>query len=186
MADQSSADPATTPVKAVVRKKKNSKADVRPEAESDSSANIDVKSNEAAADPVIEQPTTSDAVPEAVTLSPPSPPASVAAVAVEEEQPVAVPAKRVSDVSMDPSSARCRHYDMDLIPRDELTDLQFRSDRMIQDLQDRLSHEEDAAANLSSSKKKLEGDISNLKKDLENLELSLQKVRAIVKSRTSG
>lgn len=49
-------------------------------------------------------------------------------------------------------------------------------EKYIQELQDRLSHEEDAAANLNQNKRKLEGDVQNLKKDLENLELALQKV----------
>lgn len=49
-------------------------------------------------------------------------------------------------------------------------------EKYIQEMQDRLSHEEDAAANLNQGKRKLEGEISNLKKDLENLELALQKV----------
>lgn len=49
-------------------------------------------------------------------------------------------------------------------------------EKYIQELQDRLSHEEDSAASLNQSKRKLEGDVQNLKKDLENLELALQKV----------
>ena len=42
-------------------------------------------------------------------------------------------------------------------------------------MQDRLSHEEDAHASLSSSKKKLENEIQNQKKEIEDLELALQK-----------
>lgn len=49
-------------------------------------------------------------------------------------------------------------------------------ENLIQEMQDRLSGEEDAHQNLSAGKKKLEGDISHLKKDIEDLELSLQKV----------
>jgi hypothetical protein len=63
-----------------------------------------------------------------------------------------------------------------MISREELNNYKTACDSIIQDLQDRLSHEEDAAANLNQNKKKLEGDISNLKKDIENVELALQKV----------
>lgn len=63
-----------------------------------------------------------------------------------------------------------------MIPRQELVDFKSLCDVKLQELQDRLAHEEDAAQNLSSGKKKLEGDISNLKKDIENLELALSKV----------
>ena len=64
----------------------------------------------------------------------------------------------------------------DMISRTELNNYKSACDSLIQDLQDRLSHEENAAANLNQSKKKLEGDIQNLKKDIENVELALQKV----------
>jgi cell division protein FtsL len=43
-------------------------------------------------------------------------------------------------------------------------------------MQDRLSHEEDAHAQLNQQKKKLESEISQQKKEIEDLELSLQKV----------
>jgi len=49
-------------------------------------------------------------------------------------------------------------------------------DLLIQDLQDRLGHEEDAHSALSSQKKKLEQELSQQKKEIEDLELSLQKV----------
>ncbi|XP_023210290.1 myosin heavy chain, muscle-like isoform X18 [Centruroides sculpturatus] len=45
----------------------------------------------------------------------------------------------------------------------------------LQELQDRLNHEEDAHSSLNSVKKKLEGEISSLKKDMEDLELTIQK-----------
>lgn len=64
----------------------------------------------------------------------------------------------------------------DKVSREELINYRLACDSLLKDLQDRLSHEEDAAQSLSSNKKKLEGDISNLKKDIENLELALQKV----------
>lgn len=64
----------------------------------------------------------------------------------------------------------------DMISREELNNYKTACNSLIQDLQDRLSHEEDAAANLNQNKKKLEGDVANLKKDIENLELTLQKV----------
>lgn len=51
-------------------------------------------------------------------------------------------------------------------------------DLLIQDYQDRLSHEEDAHTQLSSQKKKLEGEISNQKKEIEDMNLALQKVSA--------
>lgn len=51
-------------------------------------------------------------------------------------------------------------------------------EKYIQELQDRLSHEEDSAASLNQNKRKLESDVANLKKDIENLELALQKVRS--------
>lgn len=47
----------------------------------------------------------------------------------------------------------------------------------LQELQERLSREEDSASNLNSSKKKLEGEVSNLKKEIEDLQLVIQKVR---------
>ena len=51
-------------------------------------------------------------------------------------------------------------------------------EKYIQELQDRLSHEEDSTASLNQTKRKLESDVANLKKDIENLELALQKVRS--------
>lgn len=63
---------------------------------------------------------------------------------------------------------------------DELNHYKSVYESRMQEMQDRLSHEEDAAQNLSQSKRKLESDISNLKKDLENVELSLQKVSCAV------
>ena len=67
--------------------------------------------------------------------------------------------------------------DEDKVSREELINYRLACDSLLKDLQDRLSHEEDAASNLQSNKKKLEGDLSNLKKDMENLELALQKVK---------
>ena len=49
-------------------------------------------------------------------------------------------------------------------------------DSLLQELQDRLGHEEDAHSNLSSAKKKLEQELAHQKKEIEDLELSLQKV----------
>lgn len=46
----------------------------------------------------------------------------------------------------------------------------------LQELQDRLAREEDSASNLNSNKKKLEGEVSNLKKEIEDLQLVIQKV----------
>lgn len=57
-----------------------------------------------------------------------------------------------------------------------LTSYKQQYDLLIQDLQDRLSHEEDAHAALNQTKKKLEGEIAHQKKEIEDLELSLQKV----------
>lgn len=48
----------------------------------------------------------------------------------------------------------------------------------LQELQERLGREEDAHASLNSNKKKLEGEMSNLKKEIEDLQLVIQKVRA--------
>uniref|UniRef100_A0A1W7RA59 Myosin heavy chain, muscle n=1 Tax=Hadrurus spadix TaxID=141984 RepID=A0A1W7RA59_9SCOR len=48
-------------------------------------------------------------------------------------------------------------------------------EQQLQELQDRLGHEEDAHASLNSAKKKLEGEISSMKKDIEDLELTIQK-----------
>jgi thiamine pyrophosphokinase len=45
-----------------------------------------------------------------------------------------------------------------------------------QDTQERLQQEEDARNQLFQGKKKLEQEISGLKKDIEDLELSVQKV----------
>lgn len=49
----------------------------------------------------------------------------------------------------------------------------------LQELQERLSREEDAHSNLNSNKKKLEGELGNLKKEIEDLQLVIQKVRDI-------
>ena len=46
----------------------------------------------------------------------------------------------------------------------------------LQDTQDRLTQEEDARNQLFQAKKKLEQELSGLKKDIEDLELALQKV----------
>ncbi|XP_074602160.1 myosin heavy chain isoform X13 [Brevipalpus obovatus] len=48
-------------------------------------------------------------------------------------------------------------------------------EHQLHEIQDRLAHEEDAHATLSSSKKKLEGEVAHLKKDIEDMELNLQK-----------
>ncbi len=53
---------------------------------------------------------------------------------------------------------------------------------MQQDLQDRLSHEEDAHTALTSQKKKLEQEMQQQKKEIEDLELSIQKVWTIFTS----
>lgn len=58
----------------------------------------------------------------------------------------------------------------------ELENYKKTYNNLIQELQDRLSHEEDAHSSLASTKKKLEGDLGNLKKEIEDLELALQKV----------
>jgi hypothetical protein len=47
-----------------------------------------------------------------------------------------------------------------------------------QDTQERLQQEEDARNQLFQGKKKLEQEISGLKKDIEDLELTVQKVNA--------
>lgn len=73
----------------------------------------------------------------------------------------------------------------DKISREELINYRIACDSLIKDLQDRLSHEEDAAASLQSNKKKLEGDVSNLKKEIENLELALQKVSLVLSRHNS-
>lgn len=46
----------------------------------------------------------------------------------------------------------------------------------LQELQERLSREEDAHTSLNSGKKKLESEISNFKKEIEDLQLVIQKV----------
>ena len=46
----------------------------------------------------------------------------------------------------------------------------------LQDTQDRLTQEEDARNQLFQAKKKLEQELSGFKKDIEDLELALQKV----------
>lgn len=46
----------------------------------------------------------------------------------------------------------------------------------LQELQERLSREEDAHANLNQNKKKLEGETANLRKEIEDLQLVIQKV----------
>ena len=66
--------------------------------------------------------------------------------------------------------------DADKITINELNNYKRTYEKIIQEMQDRLSHEEDSAASLNQGKRKLEGDIQNLKKDLENVELALQKV----------
>lgn len=48
-------------------------------------------------------------------------------------------------------------------------------DCVVQDTQDRLQQEEDARNQLFQQKKKLEQEVSGLKKDIEDLELSVQK-----------
>lgn len=47
----------------------------------------------------------------------------------------------------------------------------------LQELQERLTREEDAHTNLNQNKKKMEGEVSNLKKEIEDLQLVIQKVR---------
>ena len=49
-----------------------------------------------------------------------------------------------------------------------------------QDTQERLQQEEDARNQLFQGKKKLEQEISGLKKDIEDLELSVQKVNFLL------
>lgn len=90
---------------------------------------------------------------------------------VATPEPV-VPVARFSN-ELPVNTCTCKNH----ISRDELEDYKLTSDGLIQELQDRLSHEEDAASNLSQGKKKLEGDLSGLKKEIEDLELGLQKVR---------
>lgn len=89
-----------------------------------------------------------------------------------EPAPVSSPAP-VSKSSID------YHVNEDMISREELNSYKITYDGLIQELQDRLSHEEDAAANLGQGKKKLEGDLAGLKREVEDLELSLQKVCTI-------
>lgn len=48
----------------------------------------------------------------------------------------------------------------------------------LQELQERLAREEDAHANLNQNKKKLEGEAANLRKEIEDLQLVIQKVGA--------
>ena len=186
MDDPSSSEPPPPVVKAVVKKKKNSRTDA-------SKSDVDVDSTEKAdvapPDPVAEVPSATAAAaavggdPSPLVHSDPQTEAAATPCSPAVSSSVDVPLPRVS-ISDQPSarqpsldySSMPRDPDPDLISRQELIDLKTASDRMIQEMQDRLSHEEDASASLSSTKKKLEGDISNLKKDLENLELSLQKV----------
>lgn len=72
--------------------------------------------------------------------------------------------------------------DNDAIDNDTAVDQQYVSalkrqyDLLLQDLQDRLGHEEDAHSALTSQKKKLEQELAQQKKEIEDLELSLQKV----------
>lgn len=102
------------------------------------------------------------------TVPPPEVPPQPVPQAVPE--PIVVPAPRANElpINVDP--------DYNKISRDELNSYKSACDALIKELQDRLSHEEDAAANLAGNKKKLEGDLSSLKKDIEDLELALQKV----------
>lgn len=51
--------------------------------------------------------------------------------------------------------------------------------QQLQELQDRLQQEEDAHTQLLGTKKKLEGEIQGFKKDIEDLELTIQKVSLI-------
>lgn len=45
-----------------------------------------------------------------------------------------------------------------------------------QDVSERLTHEEDAHVQIAQIKKKLEMDVNTLKKEVEDLELTIQKV----------
>lgn len=144
---------------AATKKKRVSKPNVDPQKDLEFDGKAEIETNE----------TSSPNSVAPVTLNAQLPP-EILPADVANESKVIPPAENLSP-QPDPY--------FDLIPRHELIDYKSATDLMIQDLQDRLSHEEDAAAGLSSTKKKLEGDISNLKKDLENLELSLQKVRMI-------
>jgi seryl-tRNA synthetase len=51
-----------------------------------------------------------------------------------------------------------------------------------QDTQERLQQEEDARNQLFQNKKKLEQEASGLKKDIEDLELALQKVCPVIEN----
>jgi len=108
--------------------------------------------------------------------SPAKPPSARTSLA--EEAPVSSSPKKKPTTSDDDLPINVNPYE-DMISRDELNNYKTACDSIIQDLQDRLSHEEDAAASLGQGKKKLEGDIHNLKKDIENVELQLQKVSLV-------
>ena len=58
----------------------------------------------------------------------------------------------------------------------KVTSIRKHYESLVQDLQDRLSHEEEAHTQLSQTKKKLENEISSQKKEIEDMELALQKV----------
>lgn len=170
MADPSNAEPSSLR-KAPVKKKRGSRPDVKTEGEIVLEESTEVETSEPSTpaveaavvkDPLPTDPksATADVLPD---TAPPDP---------EPVTPQPVPDQPIESVPPLPSYNPVS----DLIPREQLNEFKSAADLMMQDLQDRLSHEEDAAQNLNSTKRKLEGDISNLKKDLENLELSLQKV----------
>ncbi|RWS28092.1 myosin heavy chain: muscle-like protein, partial [Leptotrombidium deliense] len=80
--------------------------------------------------------------------------------------------KTVENVDESPINANESHPSIDI---EQLRTYRNTYETLIQELQDRLSHEEDAHASLMQGKRKLEGDLSSLKKDIEDLELNLQK-----------
>ena len=136
-----------------------------------------------------QQPTSPPQRKSSSVVEPSSPPAPIAEEQVEnsfnsnitssETEKITSAQRRKSSLSLAPIESELPlnvDPNADKISREELINYRIACDSLIKDLQDRLSHEEDAAANLSSNKKKLEGDISNLKKEIENLELALQKV----------
>ena len=66
--------------------------------------------------------------------------------------------------------------DKGFITEDYMNKVKKQYDLLLQDLNDRLSHEEDAHTSLTQAKKKLESELASQKKEIEDLELSLQKV----------
>lgn len=122
--------------------------------------------------------------PEPPPPQPPAPAAGSEPVAEAEPEPprAAQPAPKLRAVVVDCDTSEDTPFNADpmegKISIAEYNSYKSTCDRLIKELQDRLSHEEEAASNLNQNKKKLEGDIAQMKKEIEDLELGLQKVRS--------